>query len=290
MSAIGLDPSRARSENGSMKTSLRVLWLVGLAVCAGALAQSLEIIQLRHRTAEEVIPVLQPLLESGGSLSGKDDQLFVRASSANLAQLRSAIAAIDKPPRQLLVSVRRSSRQEMERRGLIASGTLSDRNSSVSAGESGRRSSGVTVRATDSSSREQVDGVSSVRVVEGGAAFISTGESVPIVTAIAGVDRRGPWVAGSTEYRDLRRGFIARPRVAGDRIIIDIEQQDERRGRGGEINSQSVTTQVSATAGEWVQLGGIEESASVEQRGITGRTYSTRGDELSLWVKVEVAQ
>lgn len=273
-----------------MKTALRVLWLVALAVWAGAQAQSLEIIQLQHRTAEEIIPVLQPLLESGGSLSGKDNQLFVRASSANLAQLRSAIAAIDKPPRQLLVSVRRSSRLEMERRGLIASGTLRDGNAAVSVGESGRRSSGVTVRATDSASRNHADGVSSVRVIEGGAAFISAGESVPVVTAVAGFDRRGPWVAGSTDYRDLRRGFLARPRVAGDRIIIDVEQQDERRGRSGEISTQSVSTQVSGRAGEWVQLGGIDESASVEQRGIAGRTYSTRSDEQSVWIKVEVVE
>jgi hypothetical protein len=273
-----------------MKMAIRVLCLVALLVGAGALAQSLEIIQLRHRTAEEVIPVLQPLLESGGSLSGKDYQLFVRASGANVAQLRSALAAIDKPARQLVVSVRRSSRQEMERRGLIASGKVSNGNAAVSVGESGRRSSGVTVRATDSTSSRQDGGVTSVRVVEGGAAFISTGESVPIATAIASIDRRGPWVAGSTDYRDLRRGFLAKPRVAGDRIIIDIEQQDERRGQSGEINAQSVTTQVSAKAGEWVQLGSIEESTSVEQRGITGRTYSTRGDELGVWVKVDVVE
>ena len=42
---------------------------VCLFVCA-AWAQSLEVIELEHRTAEDIIPVLQPLLEPGAALSG----------------------------------------------------------------------------------------------------------------------------------------------------------------------------------------------------------------------------
>lgn len=269
-----------------------VVWLVGLAMWAAAQAQSLEIIQLKHRTAEEVIPVLQPLLESGGSLSGKDYQLFVRASSANLAQLRNAVAAIDRQQRQLLVSVRRASRQEMERERLAASGTLRTGDAAISVNEAGRARSGVTVHATDSSAQRDGGGVSSVRVLEGGAAFISAGESVPIVTAVVGADRRGPWIAGATQYRNLSSGFLAKPRVAGDRIIIDIEQQNQQRVQSGsgEIRSQQLVTQVSAKAGEWVQLGSIEESISIEQRGIASRSYSTKSDELGVWVKVEVEE
>jgi type II secretory pathway component GspD/PulD (secretin) len=276
-----------------MKSLLHiVLCLLGLAAGIAAHAQSLEIINLKHRTAEEVIPVLQPLVESGGSLSGKDYQLFVRASSANVAQLRNAIAAIDKQARQFMVSVRRGSRQEMERAGVAASATLRTGNGEVSVNERGRSQSGVSVRATDSSAQREDNGVSSVLVLEGGAAFISTGESVPIVTAVVGFDRRGPWVAGATEYRDLQSGFLAKPRIAGERIIIDIEQQNEQRAERNsqQIQTQRLVTQVSARPDEWVRLGGVEESGSSEQRGIANRSYSTNSDEQSVWVKVEVMQ
>ena len=73
--------------------------------------ESLQVIDLKHRTAQEVIPVLQPLLEPGAALSGQDYKLFVRTSSANLAQIRAALAQIDRRPRQLLVSVRHSAQQ-----------------------------------------------------------------------------------------------------------------------------------------------------------------------------------
>ena len=51
--------------------------------------QALEIIPLRHRTVEQVLPVLRPLLEPGGTLSGSRGQLILRASPANLAEIRA---------------------------------------------------------------------------------------------------------------------------------------------------------------------------------------------------------
>jgi len=75
------------------------------ALCAfGAFAfaqQALEIIPLRHRTVEQVLPALQPLLEPGGTLSGSRGQLFLRASPANAAEIKQALAAIDRPARRL---------------------------------------------------------------------------------------------------------------------------------------------------------------------------------------------
>ncbi len=49
------------------------LLLFLLFVAASAFAQgTLEVISLRHRTADQVIPVLRPLLEPGGILSSGD--------------------------------------------------------------------------------------------------------------------------------------------------------------------------------------------------------------------------
>jgi hypothetical protein len=45
---------------------------------------------------------------------------------------------------------------------------------------------------------------------------------------------------------------------------------------------------VSATLGEWIQLGGVSESASSQQRGILSRQYSTSSDERGIWVKVSL--
>ena len=85
--------------------------VLALATLAGApaLADELEIIDLHFRRADDIIPIVRPLLESGGALTGADDKLFVRSSPANLAQIREAVDAIDRPQRQLLITVGQGS-------------------------------------------------------------------------------------------------------------------------------------------------------------------------------------
>lgn len=255
-------------------------------IAAAAAAQSLQVIDLKHRTAAEVIPVLQPLLEQGGALSGQDYKLFVRTSPGNLSQLRAALSQIDRQPKQLFVSVRRSSRQELDRERAQAGGTLRSGDATVAVNDRPRANSGVTVRATDSSARDERDGIASVQVIEGSSAFIASGGEAPIVTAVAAGAGRRPWVAGATTYRSVGSGFLVTPRVNGEGVVLDIAQQDERLANGN-IQTQRLTTQVSGRLGEWIQLGGISESANSRQSGILSREYSTRSDERSIWVKVE---
>lgn len=266
----------------------RGVWL-GMAACLMAelvWAQSLTVIDLKHRRAEELIPVLQPLLEQGGALSGQDYKLFVRTSSANLAQLRSAVEQLDKQPRQMLVSVRRSTARDIQREEASASGTLRTGDGAISVNERPRSNSGTTVRAGERNLRTENSSISSVSVLEGNAAFISTGNTVPIVTAVAVGGGRRPFVGGVVEHRDLQRGFMVTPRVNGDQVILDISQQDERVAGDG-IQSQSLETQVSGRLGTWIQLGGVSETSTRTDSGILKRNYSTGGNELSIWVKVE---
>ncbi|MGH8765090.1 MAG: secretin N-terminal domain-containing protein [Burkholderiales bacterium] len=83
-------------------TNLLLFLLPVAAVAQG----TLEVLPLRYRTADQVIPVLRPLVEPGGALTGQSNQLIVRTSPENLAQIRQALAAIDQPQRRLMVSVR----------------------------------------------------------------------------------------------------------------------------------------------------------------------------------------
>jgi len=264
---------------GLVSPLLAMFLVVGLAVGivpARSQAQSLQVIQLQHRSAQEVMPILQPLLEPGGALSGQDYQLFVRASSANVAQLRQALAQIDRAPRQLLVSVRRGSRQDIDAES--ASG-------SVVIGPDGSR---ATVRATDSSAQRAGNAIASVQVLEGNSAFIATGSSVPIVTAAAAGGGRRPFVAGTTSYRDISSGFTVTPRIAGEQVVLEISQQAQRLDSNNrDVQTQSLSTQVSGRLGEWIQLGGISESSSATYGGILSHSYSTQSDAQSVWVKVD---
>jgi hypothetical protein len=255
------------------------LMLMMLAALPPAQAQSLEVIDLHHRRAEDVIPILQPLLEAGGALSGQDYQLFVRASRTNVSQLREVLAAIDRAPRQLLISVRSNTRGELEQERAAAGGRIGPDGGSVS------------VQATQSARNRQGEGIASVRVLEGGTASIATGQTVPVVTAFAVGTGSKPFAAGSLGYRDLSSGYLVTPRLAGEQVTLQIEQQSQQPvSQQGTATTQTLSTQVSGRLGTWIALGGIDESSSATTTGVLSRRYQTQSSERMLWVKVELAE
>ena len=267
-----------RGDNAAMYSTRptflrRLLGLCLGLIAAAAFAQSLEVIELAHRPAQEILPAIEPLLAPGGAVSGQDYTLFVRTTSGNLADIRRVVAQLDRAQRQLLVSVRTATRQEIEREGVAVEGELSTR------GARGR------VSGTGSDTRMERGDVASVAVLEGNAAMIDHGSSVPIVTAVIGGGRR-PWLGAQTEYRELPHGFLVTPRVSGETVILDIEQRSDTVN-GGRIDTQSVQTQVSGRLGEWISLGGVSSSRTTNERGIASRGYSTHADERGVWVKVQ---
>jgi hypothetical protein len=238
--------------------------LMAAAAWAQAAAQNLEVINLKHRTADQVIPALQPLLEPGGALSGDGFALFVRASAANLAQLRQALEQIDRRPMQYRISVRNSTRQEIEREELAAAAAI---------GTNGVR---ATLRATDADSRQQGSDVATVVVLEGNEAFIAIGQNQS---------------ADAGHLRNQGSGLTVTPRQIGDQqVMVQIEQQRRQRSASsGRTENQTLSTQVTGRLGQWLELAGLSGSSSTTQSGILSRSYATSSDERSVWLKVELS-
>src|SRR5258706_7610217 len=102
MSTLRLAP--AVSFRYKLVLLLAVLWITA----APAFGQNavLEVIPLKYRTAEQVMPVLKPLLDKNGSMSGMQNQLIIRTTPANLSDLKQVLASIDTMPRRLVITVR----------------------------------------------------------------------------------------------------------------------------------------------------------------------------------------
>lgn len=236
-----------------MKRFLPLLLVV--ASVAGLAQGTLEVISLRYRTADQVIPVLQPLLEPGGALSGQYNQLIVRTSPGNLAQIRAVLDSIDRPPRRLMVSVRFDRAEDTARSSVQTDARVSDRGSSINVRASGSNA------ATD----ERVD--QRMQVLEGGQAYISTGEA-----RIQG---------------EAASGFAVMPRVSGSTVFLDIATQQEAFSRGGAIQGQRASSTVSGRLGEWIELGGVSvNSASGATSALSSRDRA-RTEDRRIWLKVE---
>jgi hypothetical protein len=250
------NPARSVVEmyfNGLLRWA--VLLLAGLGTLATA-QNALEIIALRHRTAEQVLPALRPLMEPGATLTGQGTSLIVRTSPANLAELRRALAAIDRPLRRLTVLVRFDDALDAASRDASAGARVTNRGARVE----------VEARAGESRALERVD--QRIQVLEGGRAHIFSGHSTPIFDGAA--------------IQESASGFEVVPRIAGNHAIVELAQRRDTLDR-----SQGLSTTLSAPLGEWFEVGGALEQASRHERGIASQGTRQRAESRRVWLKVE---
>lgn len=284
---------------------IRFVILAAAGASAVVLAQTtvLEVIPLKYRTAEQVIPIIQPMLASDGSVSGLQNQLVVRTTPANLEEIRRILASVDTRPRRLLITVRQDTDSERNRRAAEVSGSVgNDRARVIVPGSGDRRGSNMVLhdeddrvrgRVLDSRSAASDRNTQTIQVLEGSSAFIRVGQSVPVprrqvVRSVVG-GRVVEQVVDTVEYRDAATGFHALPRVTGERVTLDISPQRDTLNRQipGAVDVQRVITTVSGRLGEWIEIGGLDQSRSEQRSEILGSSSRTGTDNRRVLIKIE---
>lgn len=297
-----------------LRATLAGVLSAGVLTCSAgsALAQIspqslvVEVISLRYRTAQELIPILQPMVSREGSLSGLQSQLIVRTTPANLEDIKRILASVDVMPRQLLITVRQDADITNERSGATVSGSVDGEHGRVTVpGSPNTRGGNVVLREGDNRARvhviegrsNEVDrNAQSVRVMEGREAFVRIGQSVPV----RGREVRRTMVGGqvveqvvdTTHYRDMSTGFYVLPRVSGDRVTLDISPQRETPSHQvpGAVSVQGVVTTVSGQLGDWIEIGGIGQDSSGQRTVLLGQAASSTRDVRRVQVRVEEAR
>jgi hypothetical protein len=273
-----------------------LLLLAALAGAVQAQQTTLEVITLNYRNADEVIPILKPLLAPEGTITGLNNRLVVRTTPGNLAELKQVLATIDAAPRRLLISVRQDADVDRSRRGGQVSGRV-DIGDNASVRVPGRPTPpGATVSAdgvrakVHSSQSAQSDQISQqVQVIEGGRALIRVGQSVPVHSRDVVDTPGGRRVLESTDYRDVDTGFYVVPRLAGDRVTLEIFTAADtlQSGQRGAVGVQRVQTMVSGRLGEWIELGAIGQQSARHDSAILSRDSEAQRDNRRVLVKVD---
>lgn len=251
-----------------------------------SLQAATEVIPLKFRMAQEMLPVAESVVGAEGKVSAYGNQLIVNAPPAIISELRTVLDQLDQEPRRLLISIDSRNGTQEDRGGYRVDGTVSIGDADVRIGQ-GERGGRDQVRIDRRTTTTRGSGVQQVQATEGYPALIQIGQSVPLVTR--GTDEYGR-LYQQTHYRDVTRGFYATATVHGDQVQVTITSQQDRLsgGHSGSIDLQETATRVSGRLGEWLTLGSIDESGSSLQDG-TLRRYSTRSlQDLSLRLKVEL--
>ncbi len=245
-------------------------------------AQSIEILTLRYRRAEDVLPLLRPFIEPGGALTGQGNQLFIRTSSANRRQIEQMLVQLDRAPRQLLISVRQDRAAESTERQLSGSGSVTYSTRTIT----GR---GV-VNARDERTVGTRNLEQTVRVLEGASARLTMGVAVPFTFRRWLPQADGGWIdTRQTVFYEALTGFQVRPTLAGDLVTLEITPE-ESTVQGTTPERMRVATHVQVRLGEWVALGGADARSEQTTSGLLSQGTEAHTSQRGVWVKVERAE
>jgi len=250
----------------------------------------IEVIELKSRSLDEILPVIQPFAGADGTVTGMGNNLIIKAPPARVREIRRLLVNLDRPPRRLVITVGNQDDVTRSSSGYRASADIKAGDSRFSVNSPGYPvdSSRAHIRLHDSNVQRAQTSRSRVQALEGRPAYINSGIRIPLQTTERDYNGGVPYARRSTQWQDVTRGFYVVPRLQGDEVTLEIVQHADRPGqRRGVINTQSAGTVVRGRLGEWVELGGVDSSNSNRQGG-PGRSENSQGsNNRGIQVKVE---
>lgn len=259
----------------------------------------LEVIDLRHRPADEIVPLVKPFVVDGGSVTGKDYRLIIRSTGKNIDEIKTLLTDLDTALRELIVYVSTDAEAIRAEQSIAVQGRIGNDSGEIRGGTSGDEqtividsgqqveggaSGGSRVYSTRSRSREPA--AQTIRVQEGQWATIRTGQAVPITEQTTNPDGT---ITRSIRYQNVTSGFQIRPQLNGEQVQLYIRPQraSVSESGGGQINLSGMETTIRTRLGEWVELGGSLETLRSRQSGITHSTRREEEQRHRVFVKIE---
>jgi len=232
----------------------------------------LEVIPLQKRMVDEVIQIIRPLVTPGGTVTGMNNQLIIKTTPSNLAEIKQVLRKIDHAPRRLMITVKQNVAGNSRLHEDSLSGKYTSDNVHINTGHdhsneglsvsAGDKDSNIRYRTLNSTSRADDRNTFIVQTLEGQPAYINQGQSIPVGSSTTVITENGVVVNQSTDYYDVGSGFYVLPRLNGDQVTLlaATELSSLKPAGHATTNVQGLETTVTGRLGEWIELGGIDHS------------------------------
>ncbi len=280
---------------------------IGFWFCMGllapyALANELAIIPLQHRSVEEVLSVIRPLLDKDDVASGMNDQLILRTSPRNLEQIKQLLKSIDIAPRRLKITVMQNVDSATKARLTELSGDIGVSNNARIIVPGSRDNSGLSVTARQGQDKLKVrvredialednKKTQQIQVLEGNRALVRSGVSVAVPQRQVIQTPAGVRVIDSVQYQNISSGFYVLPRVQGDNVTLEITAQNDALPPDTtgipSPRIQQTSTTVAGRLGAWIVVGGLGQQKNNQDSGLLERSTVQQYEQRDVLIKVE---
>jgi len=273
---------------------LRRLLVAGvLLFAAAASAQVVNVYRVKHRTADELAPLVATAVGSDARVVAdrRTNALVLSGSPRGVESALALLATLDVRARTVLLHYEARGAGELASAGVHVSwradaGALRVGEVSWPSG-----AAALAIGAETEASRRAGRLAAELRILEGQSGRIGSGASLPITTRRVQRSARGEFVDESTRYVTAESGFEANPRVLGDgRVELTLRPFDESVRRNGAIEHTGADSVLVLAPGATVALGGIVREDGERRGTFSGAGASAAAQESLLLMTVEVEQ
>lgn len=264
-------------------------------------AGEIHTILLKHRTAQEIIPLIRPLLGPNDVVGGTGYRLLVHTSEANLRDIERTLSQLDVARRSFTLTAQLVPTADAGRilRELTEKNQASDeiriklsRNTvanegPVAGGDAPTDSLRYrTKRRTETHSDNRTQ---TLRAQNGQRVFIRVGQSIPYLTVIKSFSGTAPSISQGVEFQNITTGFDIVPQLQGELVNLSISPRIVAFETlvSGPTNREIPVMTIAVKLGEWIDLGKIDGNDDEIHRAILESAESTAGERYTILLKVE---
>lgn len=275
-----------------------ILILAGFNMQAFADSRKLEIYET-YGLSHKVAAALTPLLEPGDKVQTYGNKLIIRANNETHLKIIDFLKEVDRPPHMVLVSIRVSDQSNTQSKSTELSGELNSNGSSIRISTTERDDEVIVYRgsstdgkvtmalqAKDRMTTRDSNIIQQIRIMEGEAGFISIGESFPLHTLT--LNQNG--TQQTTEYHDISSGFHVTPIITKDQVIIQIQQNGERRDEVLQriVKTSKTLSTLRVTPSEWTPISSHQQGNKSGQSGVFYTTSASERNGQGLEIRVDI--
>lgn len=236
---------------------------------------AIQTVELQHQTAEALIPLIEPLLEDGETVSGRGSLLIINTGERRYQELLTVIERLDLPPKQLLIEIRAPQRFTNDNRQQQTELIFSTQ-------EGGR----IEHRSSSTLTTRDNSNVHSIRVLSGYAAHIESGQIVPLLSESFQFGGRPGFRGAELSYHKVANSISLLPQLHGNSVTLQITPHYSSLdySNNGAIAVQESATTVTLPLNQWTTLSQADNQQ--DRRG--PNSISTRSVSTTTQVRVTV--
>lgn len=245
--------------------------IIFIPVCSIADSMNIQVYNLQTKTADQLIPTIQPMLPQGSVVTGNQYQLVIKTTQDGFNQIQPIIAKLDEQQQMLIISVRRVHNADYDKTS----------------------SSNNTVESISSQPSDRNDTEQKISVLDGQKAFIKTGESIPLQNYQVSIFGAG----SNTEYKNITSGFYVLPKLNGNTVMLKIfwkynqlqaDQSIALQDQSPIDIEQSDSTLV-VPLGAWSSLSNTSSQSLSSENADQYSTQDVAQPDKNVFIKVELA-